>query len=486
MSGLKQHMSYSLTELKLLLYVPVILSLSCLSKNSPSQKPKLTSTNLRTDFNILRKTLEEAHPGLYWYADSAAMDAYFDSTYKLIARDMTRIEFFKLLLPVIAKVKCVHTILQLPSAVNNRSQLHKCLPFDFLCQDGHVFIIKDFSHTGHERLEIHSINNISTKEILATLLPKLPADGYNETYKSYLLSTGAFREGYALYFGQPDSFTVNAANPGSVKSFIFTVKAIPPPQRSEAPNPAPKLPLQVRFKPDGNTAILALNTFEIETKKFRDTLRTIFKAIREKNSRNLIIDLRQNGGGRNDNVSALFSFIASAPFQHLKRAEINPPVFTYLKYFMNPQHFKNVHVVVDASGKCPVNDRYAGTVIKKPEDENVFKGAVVLLTSGHTTSAASEFAAISHFTKRAKIVGEETGGCYYGATGGNFINLKLPNSGLEVRIPTIRIFTAVDEDYLHQPKGRGTLPDYKMVPTVSELIDGKDVQLQFAFKILNN
>jgi C-terminal processing protease CtpA/Prc len=121
-----------------------------------------------------------------------------------------------------------------------------------------------------------------------------------------------------------------------------------------------------------------------------------------------------------------------------------------------------------------------------PATRDRFKGNIVLLTSGKTASAASEFAAITHYYRRAKIVGEETGGCYYGANGGNYLNLKLPNSGIEVRIPTIRIFTAVDEDYNVQPKGRGTLPDYKISPTVHDIISKRDVQLNKALLLLTH
>jgi len=459
---------------------------SCFSENNHTENSKLTAGVLKTDFSVLRKTLEEAHPGLYWYSNKEAIDNYFDSVYNLIDHDITRVEFFKLLLPVIAKIRCGHTNLRLPNEINNVVRFHKLLPFNFFCRDGKLWITKDFGNTGYESLEILSINNITTKEILHTLLNSLPADGYNETFKYHLLSTGAFREGYVLYFGQPDSFIVKAVDTGSATPFVFTVKAKTPQELFDTKTPKPQTPLHLSFRPDLNTAILGLNTFEINTKKFKDTLLTIFKAIKEGNSKHLIIDLRQNSGGSNDNVSTLFSFIASAPFLHLKRAEMNAPVFTFLQYFNNPQSFNNLHGVLDASGKYLMNYRYAGTSLKNPENENLFKGNVVLLASGNTTSAASEFSAISHFTKRVKIVGEETGGCYYGATGGNFINLKLPNSGLEVRIPTIRIFTAVDEDYIHQPKGRGTLPDYEIFPTIGDVIDGKDVQLEFAFKILYN
>jgi hypothetical protein len=470
----------------MLLLVLALFSYSCFSKNNQPKDLELKAEVLKTDFTVMRKTLEEAHPGLYWYSSRAAMDKYFDSTYNLIDRDMTSIEFFKLLLPVVAKIRCVHTNLRLPNDINNHGQFQKLLPFNFFCRNGKLWITKNFGNTEYESLEILSINNLTTKEIFQTLLNTLPADGYNETFKYHLLTAGAFREGFALYFGQPDSFILKAVDTGHGKPFVFTVKAKTPQELFDTKKSTPRRPLHLSFKPDLNTAILEVNTFEINTNKFRDTLLTIFKAIKNRNSKHLIIDLRQNGGGRNDNVSTLFSFIASAPFLHLKRAEMNSPMYTYLQYFNNPNGFNNLHRVPDAAGKYLMNYRYAGTSLKNPENENLFKGNVVLLTTGNTTSAASEFSAVSHFTKRAKIVGEETGGCYYGATGGNFINLKLPNSSLQVRIPTIRIFTAVDEDYIHQPKGRGTFPDYQIVPTVRDVIDGKDVQLKKAFQILHN
>jgi hypothetical protein len=62
--------------------------------------------------------------------------------------------------------------------------------------------------------------------------------------------------------------------------------------------------------------------------------------------------------------------------------------------------------------------------------------------------------------------------------------LRLPNSGLEIQIPTIRIFTAVEEDYVKQPKGHGTLPHYTIIPTVEDVMAGKDVQLEKAIELL--
>ncbi|MBD0331749.1 MAG: hypothetical protein ICV66_03765 [Chitinophagaceae bacterium] len=477
-------MQYFLKTKILPLFCFIIFQTCNFSTRNDAHQELLASAALKEDFDILRKTLEEAHPGLYWYSDKLAMNNFLDSTKSLIDHDMASIAFFKMLLPVIANIRCSHTNLRLSKSTNTvANQFTYLLPFDFFCQNGKLYIRKSLNGKKYEGREILSINNIETKEILKTLLNNIPADGYNETFKYHLLSNGAFREGFAIFFGQPNTFTLQSIDSSNQQLYSFTVQAIPPQKEISLPT-APTLPFLLNFHE--KTAILSVNTFQLNKEQFSNSIESIFLTIKEKGAKHLIIDLRKNGGGINDNVSKLYSYIATAPFLHLKRAEMNATSFTYAKFISNSKSIGNFSNGSERNGKYVVNDRYAGTTTKSPTHKNLFKGDVVLLTSGNTISAASEFAAIAHYLKRAKIVGEETGGCYYGATGGNYIQLKLPNSGFEVRIPTIRIFTAVDEDFIHQPKGRGTFPDYQVLPTINDVITGKDVQLNTALRILGN
>jgi len=472
-------------EKRFLFFVLFFFYYSCFFKKDQKKDVEIKSDILKEDFQILSRTLKEAHPGLYWYSDKPAMDHYLDSTYALMDHNMTSLEFFKMLMPVIAKLRCVHTDLRLPKDIKNiDAQFYRLLPLNFHCRNGKLYISKDFNNSGHEGAEVLSINKTATRKIFKQLLNSLPADGYNETFKYHLLSTGAFREGYALYFGQPDTFVIEAIDTGKVKPVFFTVKAKSLQELSETKKKTTPQPIYLHFRNDLNTAVLTINTFEINTRIFNDTIANIFEKIKEHDSKHLIIDLRQNGGGNNDNVSALFSFVASASFLHLKRAEMNTPGFTYLQHFQNPRNFTNLKGIPEPNGKYLINYRYAGTSLKNPSNSNLFKGDVVLLTSGNTISAASEFASIAHDTKRATIIGEETGGCYYGATGGNYIQLILPGSKLQVRIPTIRIWTAVKEDYVHQPKGRGTIPDYEVVSGINDILNNRDVQLEMALTLI--
>ncbi len=180
----------------------------------------------------------------------------------------------------------------------------------------------------------------------------------------------------------------------------------------------------------------------------------------------------------------MYAYIADKPFLHLKKTQMSTQHFSYIKYADNPEDFKSLRGTKVGDRDYEVNYRYPGTSVTQPV-ENSFKRKVFILTSGATVSAASEFAILARYNNRAKIIGEETGGCYYGATGGNYLRLVLPNSKIRISIPTIRIYTAVNEDYSFQPFGRGVLPDIK-----TELKDTtwlhNDIELQTTIKIINN
>ncbi len=70
----------------------ILLQIGCFSKRNNGQQKFIQAAALKEDFDILRKTLEEAHPGLYWYSDKPDMNIFFDSAKASIQHDMTSIE----------------------------------------------------------------------------------------------------------------------------------------------------------------------------------------------------------------------------------------------------------------------------------------------------------------------------------------------------------------------------------------------------------
>ena len=54
----------------------------------------ISSQELQQDFWVYRKSLEEAHPGLYWYKTKTQMDSIFDSAREQLDQPMSERNFF--------------------------------------------------------------------------------------------------------------------------------------------------------------------------------------------------------------------------------------------------------------------------------------------------------------------------------------------------------------------------------------------------------
>ncbi|HEY8733436.1 MAG TPA: S41 family peptidase, partial [Puia sp.] len=72
--------------------------------------------------------------------------------------------------------------------------------------------------------------------------------------------------------------------------------------------------------------------------------------------------------------------------------------------------------------------------------------------------------------KNVTLVGEETGGGYYGNTAWIIPDVTLPNTGLRFRLPRFRM--VIDKE--RTKNGRGVMPDVWAVPTADAIRDGVD------------
>ena len=106
-------------------------------KETYDPKKTYTPAQLREDFVFLRKCLEEAHPGLYWYTPKDSLDKVFDDFEKTLQKDMTERQFRNGLFPVVAQIRCGHSSLsnsKLRSKYLEKSNT-KYIPFDLFSID---------------------------------------------------------------------------------------------------------------------------------------------------------------------------------------------------------------------------------------------------------------------------------------------------------------------------------------------------------------
>ncbi|MEO6980420.1 MAG: S41 family peptidase, partial [Mucilaginibacter sp.] len=247
-------------------------------------------------------------------------------------------------------------------------------------------------------------------------------------------------------------------------------------------------PLTFKFL-NKDIACLNISSFHAE---YRDSFKQdfdklfeqIFNRLDSGKTQNLVLDLRRCEGGDNSYL-LLLSYLMNKPFRVFDYVEVaykGLPVTA--KYFENTENafFVDSLLYQTASGRYRLKPQFESTIAGYTSinpKANHFKGALYVLTSGATGSAATILSAVIRNSKRGVFIGEETGGAMEGPTSLNIPILILPNSKIRVEMPLIRLQLAVK-----YKKGRGVIPDYTKETSVADLVNHTDAQLTFALKLI--
>ena len=427
---------------------------------------------LREDFRILRGALEEGHPGIYRYTPKEELDKRFDGAERALDRPMNVYEFYRVVAPAVASLKCGHT------AVRVNPDLDKGRPvFPLLVRvlDGELYILRDLSNakTALAGKEIRAINGVTADAIIQAMLAATPGDGDVQTSRLRRVAD-AFASDLIDLLGleSPYRVTYRDDKQGGEKSI-----ALDGVDAERLKPERPKDSAALTFFDDAKTADLKINRFGGTANKvdlhqfFKDS----FAAIAEKKSSALILDLRNNGGGADDLGKLLLSFLIDQPFQYYDDLVLNGLEFGFRKYSARARSLPVGLFERQANGKYRMV-KHPNWGLQQPS-KPTFAGKVYILINGNSFSTTSEFLSHVHARKRATFIGEESGGGYYGNTSGPGMLLVLPNTKLQAYVPLMTYYMAVRG---YKSASRGVVPDFSVSYTVDELLAGKDKELELA------
>jgi len=132
----------------------------------------LAPARLREDLHVLRDSLEEGHSGLYRYTPKAEIDHVFEQTESRLDRPMNWRQFYALVLPIIARIRCGHTHItpgaQLAEEVETGIPL---LPLDVQIVGGRPWILRDYT-AGDQKLQVAELIAINGKKAVDLLAPR--------------------------------------------------------------------------------------------------------------------------------------------------------------------------------------------------------------------------------------------------------------------------------------------------------------------------
>ncbi len=472
----------------------ITLAVSCSSsRKTYNPQYKYPPAELQTDYSLFRHILESSHPSVYWYTTKDSMDYYFDQGFQSLHDSLTEIQFRDVLAYVISKLDCGHTSVKGSKAFNRYIDTASSLAFPFALKFwSDTMVISANLRRKDPILQrgtiVKSINGYTTKELTDTLFNYITTDGYSMNGKYQSLSTGfAFANLYKNVIGLTDSFDIHYIDSlgfesqAYVKPYDFradtmnkkTLSHGPPAKGSGKKKEKPTFYLSsVNLQLDTvmKTGFMTVTTFD-RSNHLRRFFKNSFRELQENHIKNLIIDVRSNGGGDAGLSTLLTRYIADHKFKLADSLYTIKPPAEYRKYIQNGFWYGLLVSAVTRKGKDgKLHFRYFEKHYYSPKEKYHYDGQVFILIGGNSFSATTLFAGDLKGQKNVTLVGEETGGGYYGNTAWIIPDVTLPNTGLRFRLPRFRMVVSRDRI----KNGRGILPDVWALPTSEAIRDGID------------
>ncbi len=479
------------------LLISIVFTSCSVSKNYNPNK-KYSPAELQQDYTLLRNILEKKHPSLYWYTSKDSMDYFFSEGYKAISDSMTELQFgWKIIAPLTSTIHCGHTSFGMSKGwskfIRNRRipsfPLYMKIWNDTMVVTGNLN--KDDSIIKRGTL-ITSINGLKTGDMLDRMLDYMVEDGYSNNV-NYIRLSESFPYFHRNIFGLYKSYDVGYKDSGGTERNIRLPFYNPP--SDSLPKIKKNTPGIKRKKLTHRERLDNLRSFEIDSTFSLMTINSFskghlnrffkrsFRRLRKNETNNLVVDIRANGGGEINNYVLLTKFLRNTSFKVADSAYAVSKGFGPFTRRISSGFLNNIGLLflTHKEQDDKYHFRFWERHTFRPKRRNHFDGNVYVLTNGLTFSASSLFCNSVKGQENITLLGEETGGGWYGNSGILIPDITLPNTGLRVRLPFFRLV-----QYHHIPvKGTGVIPDVYIGPVLKDAINGTDTKIEMVKKIIS-
>ncbi len=424
-----------------------------------AQANVLSVQELHDDLDSLYAGINDIHPDMFAVVSQKQFEKEIAHIKTQMDRPMTATEFYVLAAPLITKMRDGHTWLYFPPealAENGK----KLFPLSVEVPDKSTIEVVAVHSPGADipvGAVIRSVNGVSAKKLIAKNLEYAPGE-----LLPHRLSRIAGNFTSVLWSCYPwEKFDIRYAYEG--KTHTVSLDGISLEELYANPAPAQETYANYSFKITDGIGIIDFRSFA-DLDAFAAFADSTFRLLKEGGIENLIIDVRNNGGGNSAIGDTLFQYISHTPFlqfgkcvEKFSQGRIDGKKLMreqfHLFDYMSESEFEE-YLYQEPIGTMKT---YSESPIALSPNPLRYDGNVYLLTSHYSYSGAGCFAqAFKHF-RMGTIVGEEAGqplACF-----GELVCQILPNTKL-MYVASDKIFYlagATDKDFDH-----GTIPDHKV------------------------
>ena len=484
----------------LILVIGIGFLQSCAPAGSASYSPQNTypADQLKEDARTLETLLRKNHPSLNWYASPAEIDSAFINLHSKIDTPLTETIFRNLLNQTVGVIRCGHTSVR-PSKKHSWYMLWQPpqgFPLGLKVMDDSTLLITSNLYRTDSILtrgiEILSINQYSSKKLIDTLSTLIPIDGYSRGFSDQNLSN-LFSRFYNNLFPNDSIYDIDYKShdgtQGNIRRYAYnrsgdTLSSLISSGKIQKSRLRPKRRTpkstyrSLMIDSKERYAVLRINTFSNELK--RGFIKRSFKKLKKDSIPSLILDLRINGGGLIRSSLLLSKMIHRESFKFADSIVSNHRKINgkgrITKRFVTNIGMLLLSKRIEGGG---FRFRYFQKESYKPH-RNRFNGNVYILTGGYSFSATSMFLSSVKGEPNVRIIGEESGGGWYGNNGGFIPDIVLPNTGIRVRLPLYRIVN----NHLLPFDGKGVPPDIEVKPGYEDVRKNEDPKMKKAIELI--
>ena len=471
---------------------------------------------MKKDLKIFKQIRKEANSGLHKYRSREQIDSLYNWADQEITRLHTYRDFYNLISAITDFEGSTHNTTSLPKKLTRKTKNEKTGYFPIPIKIVENTVCSNL-HYGEIPVgaEIISINNKPVDSLIPTFYKYYTTDGDNKTGKQIGINRN-FSIYYRYQYGAKDSFKIVYKSPSSEIEQLTIIEAISYASYKEnfknrnsythdrLQNEGPEENELYQYKQiDDKTGLLTLNSFSMgneetdEHKTYKNFLDSTFTGLQSKGIENLIVDVRNNGGGTDPNDLVTYSYLTSRNFQESKQVWISFQKIPMLKHYnstipviLRPFGIGKYNKLFQERFPTKKENRYyissesSEMRIRKP-NKKAFKGQIYLLISPRVASAGSLFAAMVAGNENTITIGEETMGGYYGHNGHTTLEYVLPKSKIITSFSIDNIEQDVPQK-ANQSKKRGIIPKHEIPQTFEDFLQNHDTQLAFTLDLINS
>jgi len=453
----------------------------------------LTPAQASADLELALSALEAALPDIYWHQSREEWQTAKAAARSKIAQVSDAEGLWRILMPLLARIGEGHLSLERSEAMKQHERDDGLLlPLSVHWTERGAYVIAGYGEASDipRGSAIVSIDGKDTQALADELMFAATRDG--------VIRTGILREAsgngygellYRMSGSRPRFQLVLKARDGS--SMTRDVAGVPAALRKGIKLPPAPTVATLEWL-DEHTAYLDVPTFSNKRYRaagtdFAANLQRLFDELDRRGASDLILDLRENGGGSEPNESVLFSYLVEQPLHKYAAVEARGRRIAVKDVDGKPFETEVFDDDEMKTQRRLPNGRLTrrnlppeGLMTRWSRSAPIYRGRLVVLAGGDTFSGGAELASMLFHVRRAVFVGEEVGGTHEGNTSGYRWPLALPNSGMTLRIPLLQFRFA----WPGLPHDRGVRPDCAVPPDVMEVGQRKDAAWRSARAIL--